>query len=148
MIIHFPLLIEVCNYFCFAGIVVETNCTLSIVDEIFVFFLYECAHPAVQLLYVLFSLVPVRLLQWSNDVVLDPQQSVYVCRSLCVSLFLCVTRFSVCDTFFCVCVTVLCGETSRDSSVSKEELSPLNVFGSHEYRLILCLHFYRFQILF
>ena len=31
------------------------------------------------------------------------QQS--VCRSLCVSLLLCVTRFSVCDTFFYVCNT-------------------------------------------
>ena len=59
----------------------------------------------------------------------------------CVSPFLCVTHSSV-------CVTSLCGETSRNSSVWKEQLSPLNFFRSHEYRLIICLHFYRFQILF
>ena len=47
-----------------------------------------------------------------------------------VSPFLCVTHSSVCNTS-------LCGETSRNSLVSKEWLSPLNVFVSQEYRLIL-----------
>ena len=61
------------------------------------------------------------------------QQS--VCRSLCVSHLLCVTRFSVCDTFFCVC---------NPPFVVKHHV----IHRSHEYHSILCLHFYRFQILF
>ena len=66
--IHFPLCI--CNYFCIAGIVVETHCTLLIVQEMFVFLLHECMD---FLLSVPFLLIPIQLLQQSNDLVLDPQ---------------------------------------------------------------------------
>ena len=45
LMIHLPRFLCICNYFCFAGIVVETNCTLPIVEEMFVFLLYECVHP-------------------------------------------------------------------------------------------------------
>ena len=40
---------------------------------------------------------------------------------LCVLSFLCIT-FSLCDTLFRVCVTSFCGETSRNSSISKESI--------------------------
>ena len=33
LMIHLPRLLCICNYFCFAGIVVETNCTLSMVED-------------------------------------------------------------------------------------------------------------------
>ena len=39
-----PRFLCICNYFCFAGIVVETNCTPTIVEEMCVFLLYECEH--------------------------------------------------------------------------------------------------------
>ena len=32
LMIHLPRFLEICNYFCFAGIVVETNCTPPIVE--------------------------------------------------------------------------------------------------------------------
>ena len=44
LMIHLPRFLCICNYFCFAGIVVDTNCTPSIVKEMFVFLLYECVH--------------------------------------------------------------------------------------------------------
>ena len=61
LIIHLPRFLRICNYFCFAGIVVGTNCTPPIVEEMFVFLLYECVH-SVLLLYVLSFLLPVQLL--------------------------------------------------------------------------------------
>ena len=44
LMIHIPRFLCICDYFSFAGIVVETNCTLTIVEEMFVFLLYECVH--------------------------------------------------------------------------------------------------------
>ena len=59
--IHLPRFLSFCNYFCFAGIVVETY--------------QELVH----LLYVLFLLLPVQLLQQSND--LDPRKNeLYSCK--------------------------------------------------------------------
>ena len=72
LMIHLPRFLCVYNYFCFAGIVVETNCAPPILEEMVVFLLYECVHP-VHLLYVLVFLLPVQLLWQSNDLVLDPQ---------------------------------------------------------------------------
>ena len=66
--IHFPRCI--CNYFCFAGIVVETHCTLLIVQEMFVFLLHECMYSFSPFFFLL---MPIQLLQQSNDLVLDPQ---------------------------------------------------------------------------
>ena len=39
LIIHLPRFLEICSYFCFAGIVVETN--QEIVKKMFVFFLHD-----------------------------------------------------------------------------------------------------------
>ena len=47
----------------------------------------------------------------------------------------------------CVCVTSLVVK-HHGIHQSRKNTSPLNVFGSHEYRLILHIHLYRFQILF
>ena len=65
--IHLPQFLYICNYFCYAGIVVETiqesegeNVCLPSV------------RVYVHLLYVLFLLIPVQLLQ-GNDLVLDPR---------------------------------------------------------------------------
>ena len=68
--IHFPRCI--CNYFCFAGIVVETHCTHTplIVQEMFVFLLHECMYSFSPFFFLL---MPIQLLQQSNDLVLDPQ---------------------------------------------------------------------------
>ena len=42
LMVHLPRFLCICNYFCFAGIVVEKTCTPPIVEEMFVFLLYEC----------------------------------------------------------------------------------------------------------
>ena len=57
LMVHLPRFLCICNYFCFAGTVVETNCTPPTVEDMFVFLLYECAHP-VHILCVLFVLLP------------------------------------------------------------------------------------------
>ena len=44
LMIRLPRFLCICDYFCFAGIVVETICTLSIVEEIFVILLCKCVH--------------------------------------------------------------------------------------------------------
>ena len=61
LMIHLPRFLCICNYFCFAGIVVETSCTPPIVEEMFVFLLYECVHPRATF-YVFFFLLPDLLL--------------------------------------------------------------------------------------
>ena len=82
LMINLPQFLCLCNYFCFAGIVIETNCTLSMVEDN----LYNphgrgkvclpsvrvCTSP-VQLLSLLFFLLRVQLLQQSNDLVLSPR---------------------------------------------------------------------------
>ena len=53
--IHRPRFLCICNNFCFADIVVETNSTLSIVEEMLVFLFERVRPPSVQF--------PVQLLQ-------------------------------------------------------------------------------------
>ena len=60
LMIHFSRFLGVCNHYCFAGIVVATICTPPIVEEMFVFLLYERVHPVH--LHVLFFLLPFQLL--------------------------------------------------------------------------------------
>ena len=59
-------------YFCFAGVVMKQIVHPPIVEEMFVFLLYECVH-LLHLLYVLFFLLSGQLLYYNNDIVLDPR---------------------------------------------------------------------------
>ena len=44
LMVDLPRFLCFCSVVCFAGITVETNCTPPIVEEMFVFLLYECVH--------------------------------------------------------------------------------------------------------
>ena len=113
--------LEICKFFCFVCIVVgEEDCVIFFFT--FFFFWHQSS--------------------FCNGILIS--RLIHIRQQSMCTLFLHI----VCVPFFVwhslLCLTPLCGETSRNSSVSKEELSPLNVFGMHEYRLILHLHFYRF----
>ena len=80
-----PRLLEICNCFRFVCIVIGEE---ELYDFL-LFLLFFCHQSSFCNRILISCLIHMR------------QQS--VCRSLCVSHLLCVTRFSVCDTFFCVC---------------------------------------------
>ena len=68
LMIHFARFLCVCNYFCVACIVVETNCTPSTVKEMFAFLLYECVHSPYNF-FTFFSFGPspaTAIEQWSR----------------------------------------------------------------------------------
>ena len=74
LMIHLPQFLHVCNYFCFAGIVIETNCTLSVVEDklctprgrgkVCLPSVRVCTTSPVQLLSLLFFLLRFQLLQY------------------------------------------------------------------------------------
>ena len=72
------------------------------------------------------------------------------CNRILISCLNHMRQQSVCTPFLCIHTRLsllLCDESSRNSSVSKEHLFHLNVFGSDEYCSILHLYLYRFQVL-
>ena len=111
---HLPRFLEICNCFCFVCIVVgEEDCM------IFFFTFFTFCHQ--------FS--------FCNGILISSLTHIRQ-QSMCTLLLFWEYVYSpfVCHFFFVwrilLCVSRPC-ETSRNSSFSKEWLSPLNVFGSH-----------------
>ena len=119
-IIYLPRLLDICSCFYFVCIAVgEEHYLMSFFT--FFFFCHQSSLCNIILISCLIHMV---------DSVSLP----------CVSPSLCDTPFVMNHS-----VSHLCIESSRNSSVSKELLSPLNVLGSHEYRLVLHIHLCRFS---